>query len=51
VPKFALRAVLGELADEGALASLRVIPKVLQDNGFEFAYDSVEQALGSVAKR
>jgi uncharacterized protein (TIGR01777 family) len=51
VPKFALRAALGELADEGALASQRVIPKVLQDNGFDFTYDSVEQALGSVAKR
>jgi uncharacterized protein (TIGR01777 family) len=51
VPRFALRAVLGELADEGALVSNRMVPKVLQDNGFKFAYDSVEQALGSVAKR
>jgi uncharacterized protein (TIGR01777 family) len=51
VPRFALRLALGDLADEGALASLRVIPKALQDNGFEFTYDSVEQALGSVARR
>ncbi|MFD1051791.1 DUF1731 domain-containing protein, partial [Kibdelosporangium lantanae] len=48
-PAFALRAALGELADEGALASQRVLPKVLLDNGFTFAYESAEQALGSVA--
>ncbi|MEV4314387.1 TIGR01777 family oxidoreductase [Actinocrispum sp. NPDC049592] len=51
VPKFALRAVLGELADEGALVSQRVIPKVLQDNGFTFTFDAVDAALGSVARR
>jgi uncharacterized protein len=51
VPKFALRAALGELADEGALTSQRMIPKVLQDNGFKFSYDAVEQAMSSVAKR
>ncbi|ONI79168.1 TIGR01777 family protein [Actinosynnema sp. ALI-1.44] len=50
-PKFALRLALGELADEGALASQHVIPKVLQDNGFAFAYTTVDEALGSVAKR
>jgi uncharacterized protein (TIGR01777 family) len=51
VPKFALRLVLGELADEGALASARLMPKALLDNGFEFAYDSVDEALRSVVKR
>jgi uncharacterized protein (TIGR01777 family) len=50
-PKFALRLALGELADEGALASQRVTPKALLDNGFEFAYSEVNEALGTVAKR
>jgi uncharacterized protein (TIGR01777 family) len=50
-PKFALRLALGELADEGALASQHVIPKVLQDSGFKFSYNTVDEALGSVAKR
>ncbi|ALG07761.1 TIGR01777 family oxidoreductase [Kibdelosporangium phytohabitans] len=50
-PKFALRLALGELADEGALASQHVIPKALQDNGFTFTYSTVDEALGSVAKR
>ncbi|TCO48034.1 TIGR01777 family oxidoreductase [Actinocrispum wychmicini] len=49
VPKFALRAVLGtELVDDAALASQRVVPKVLQDNGFKFEYSLVEPALRSV---
>jgi uncharacterized protein (TIGR01777 family) len=50
-PKFALRLALGELADEGALASQHVIPKALQDSGFEFSYNTVDEALGTVAKR
>jgi uncharacterized protein len=50
-PKFALRFVLGELADEGALASQHVIPKALQDSGFTFSYNTVDEALGTVAKR
>jgi hypothetical protein len=50
-PKFALRLALGELADEGALASQHVIPKALQDSGFKFSYNTVDEALGSVAKR
>jgi uncharacterized protein (TIGR01777 family) len=50
VPKFALRLVLGELADEGVLASARMVPKALLDNGFEFSYDSVDEALRSVVK-
>jgi uncharacterized protein len=50
-PKFALRLALGELADEGALASQHVIPKALQDSGFTFSYNTVDEALGSVAKR
>jgi uncharacterized protein (TIGR01777 family) len=51
VPKFALRIVLGELADEGALSGQRALPKVLLDNGFEFTYPDLDAALGTVAKR
>jgi uncharacterized protein len=49
-PKFALRLALGDLADEGALASQRMTPKVLLDNGFEFAYSEVNEAVGTVAR-
>jgi uncharacterized protein (TIGR01777 family) len=35
-PAFALRLMLGELADEGPLSSARVLPKRLLDSGFQF---------------
>lgn len=44
VPKFAARIVAGELAND-ALASLRVVPEVLRDNGFHFQHPTFESAL------
>lgn len=44
-PAFALRLVLGELADEGLLASARVLPKKLLDGGFQFRFSELESAL------
>ena len=37
-PAGVLRLVMGQMADELLLASLRVLPKQLQDHGFEFKY-------------
>lgn len=51
VPGFALRAVLGEFADEGALAGQRAVPAVLEEHGFEFAHPSVESALTAAVAR
>ena len=46
VPAFALRLLLGgEQADELALASQRVLPRVLQRSGFEFRHATVDDAL------
>ena len=50
VPKLALRAVVGELTDE-LLLSQRTTPKVLQDNGFEFRYPVIEDALAALERR
>jgi uncharacterized protein len=47
VPEFALRAVLGEFADEGALASQRVRPAVLEEHGFRFQHPSIGAALAA----
>jgi uncharacterized protein (TIGR01777 family) len=47
-PAFAVRAVLGELADEALLAGQRVLPKVLQDNDFQFRYAAIDDALADV---
>jgi hypothetical protein len=46
VPAFALRLLLGgQQAEEMALASLRVVPRVLLDVGYAFRHSTVEQAL------
>ena len=45
LPAFAAKLVLGELAEEGLLASQRVRPKRLLEAGFEFVYSELEGAL------
>ncbi|RKT82518.1 hypothetical protein SAMN05421805_12291 [Saccharopolyspora antimicrobica] len=46
VPGFALRIVLGELADQ-ALAGQRAVPTVLESYGFTFQHPSVDSALAA----
>jgi uncharacterized protein (TIGR01777 family) len=50
VPRPALRAALGEFADEGVLVSQRVLPARLDDAGFAFTYDDVDAALGALLR-
>ncbi len=45
VPGFALRAMLGEMADELLLASTRVLPRRLLDTGFRFGDADLADAL------
>lgn len=45
VPPLALRALLGEFADDGVLAGQRAVPEVLRRHGFMFQHDSVRAAL------
>lgn len=47
VPKFALKLALGEFA-ESLLYSQRVVPKVALDNGYEFQFERIEQAIADV---
>jgi uncharacterized protein (TIGR01777 family) len=44
-PAFGIRLVLGEFADEGALASQRVIPEALTKSGFTFDHGDIRSAL------
>jgi uncharacterized protein (TIGR01777 family) len=45
VPGFALRAVLGEFADEGVLGGQRAIPAALERAGFQFHHNTIGEAL------
>jgi hypothetical protein len=51
IPRFALRVVLGEFADNGALVSKRMLPSVLLRAGFVFAYPDLEPALRAALHR
>jgi uncharacterized protein len=50
VPPFALRAVLGQFAED-LLAGQRAIPKVLQDHGYRFAHPTLRAALEAAVGR
>jgi uncharacterized protein len=50
-PAFALRLVLGEMADALILNGQRVLPRVALDGGFTFEYASLDQALAAIYGR
>jgi hypothetical protein len=45
VPRFALRLLLGEMADELLIGGAKVIPQKLLDNGYTFLYPDLPSAL------
>jgi uncharacterized protein (TIGR01777 family) len=45
VPSFAMKLVMGEMAEDTVLASQRVAPRRLLDSNFEFTYPTLESAL------
>jgi uncharacterized protein (TIGR01777 family) len=47
-PAFALRAVVGEMAEEALLSSTRVIPARLAESGFHFEHARLDAALESL---
>jgi uncharacterized protein (TIGR01777 family) len=48
VPGFALRTALGGFADEGVLVSQRVLPGVLEREGFAFRHGTLSEAFAAV---
>jgi len=51
MPAFAARLAFGEMADALLLASQRVDPAVLEDNGFLFSWPTLEPALQRILER
>ncbi|MEZ4763857.1 MAG: DUF1731 domain-containing protein [Calditrichia bacterium] len=45
VPAFMLKLLMGQMAEETALASQRILPRQLMENGFRFSYPSLKPAL------
>ncbi len=50
-PAFALRLVLGEMADAALLASTRAVPQRLLATGFSFGYPELGSALEGTLER
>lgn len=51
VPAFALKAVMGQMAEEALLAGQRVLPRKLREAGFAFGYPDLEGSLRHVLGR
>lgn len=47
-PAFALKLALGDFAQEGLLASVRVVPEVLNQTGYQFKYETIEEAVAEL---
>jgi uncharacterized protein (TIGR01777 family) len=51
LPRFFLRTVFGEIADEALLASMKITPKQLHESGFVFDHPELEAGLRFVLGR
>jgi len=50
VPAFALRLAYGQMADEMLLASARAVPKKLEESGYKFKHERLEDALAAAIR-
>lgn len=48
VPAFAIKVLFGEMGETLLLASTKVVPERLQEQGFHFDFETVEPALGDL---
>ena len=47
-PRFALKMDMGQLAEEALLASSRVIPRRLEEDGYTWTFPELQPALADV---
>ncbi len=50
LPEFAVSMIFGEMGDALLLASTKVLPKRLEDAGFEFKYPNLKEAIENAVK-
>jgi hypothetical protein len=50
-PAFVLKAVLGQVAEEGLLAGQRAVPRVLEQRGFRFLHPALGAAVAAAVER
>ena len=50
VPGFVLKAIYGRMARETMLQGQKVVPKRLEDEGFDFQYKTLGKALEDLVK-
>ena len=50
-PRFALKAILGEMADALLLSGQRALPVRASDLGFSFRFSNVDEALADIFNR
>lgn len=50
IPAFGIKLLFGEMGERLLLEGCRVIPKKLQDSGFEFQFTNLEDAMNHVTK-
>ncbi|MBK7392654.1 MAG: DUF1731 domain-containing protein [Chloracidobacterium sp.] len=50
LPEFAVSMIFGEMGDALLLASTKVMPKRLEDAGFEFKYPNLKEAIENAVK-
>ncbi|MBA4122881.1 MAG: TIGR01777 family protein [Acidobacteria bacterium] len=51
IPEFAIKTLFGEMGEMLLLQGARVLPKRLQDAGFDFEFNNLEDAMKSVLKK
>jgi NAD dependent epimerase/dehydratase family enzyme len=51
IPEFAIKTLFGEMGETLLLQGARVLPKRLQDAGFKFEFNNLEDAIKSVLKK
>lgn len=51
VPAWLVRTLMGEVAEETVLGSVRAVPRRLLDDGFQFQHPTIEEALASCVRK